>query len=265
MELRARCANLDVHPGEAYAVPNAAERLMRALVTLKDENDRILIDGWYNDMVPLSKENEEYVSRIPIDEEALKTQLGLTSLKSGRSGKELALARYLPSCEISGIRSGYTGFGEHTLIPHEAFAKIDFRLRLEQDSDRCCELLRKHLQKHGFGDIDMVVYSSHFSPDVTPVDSNIVQSMARAAERAWNIKPIVKGPIPSKPNPPVERSDLSRYTRDAIRRLGIPSASSGIGDRNPRIHAPNEFMSIQDYIRGIKFAATIMEEFGSGR
>jgi acetylornithine deacetylase/succinyl-diaminopimelate desuccinylase-like protein len=264
VELRTKCANIDVHPGEAYAVPNAAEKLSRALMTLKDENDQILIEGWYNDLVPLSEEEKNYVGSIQIDEEALKSQLGLKSLKAKRSGKELTLARYLPSCEISGIHSGYTGFGEHTLIPHEAFAKIDFRLKLGQDSDKCYELLKNHLQKHGFGDIDITVYSSHFSPDVTSANSRIVQSMAKAAEKTFGVKPIVNRPIPSRPNPPIEQINLSRYTRDAIQRLGIPSASSGIGDRNPRIHAPNEFMSIEDYIRGIKYAATIMKEFGLG-
>src|SRR5919112_962008 len=181
VELRAKGASHDLHSMYGGLAPNPAWRLVQALRTIKDENGEITLDGLEELIEPPSKEDLEAIEEIPFDEAALKESWGVKGFDRGLIGKE-ALKEYLlrPTANIAGIQSGYTGPGSKTIVPSEAFVKMDFRLVAGQSPGPVLELIRSHLRKRNFHDIEVVDLHG-VEAAKTPVDSPIV----RTAVETW--------------------------------------------------------------------------------
>ncbi|MDH5689472.1 MAG: M20/M25/M40 family metallo-hydrolase, partial [Candidatus Bathyarchaeota archaeon] len=129
VELRAKGAGADVHSSRAPLVPNPAWRLVWALSSMKDSDERIRIFGWYDDVVPPSDEELQLLKDAPFDEEADKRELGLRDYLRGVTGVDSRRTLYFSTtCNICGFDAGYKGPGTKTVLPSEAMAKVDFRL-----------------------------------------------------------------------------------------------------------------------------------------
>ncbi|MFW6116311.1 MAG: M20/M25/M40 family metallo-hydrolase [bacterium] len=269
VELRVQTAEHDTHAGEAAWVPNAAWRLTWALGTLKDERERILIDGWYEDYVQAPQEEIEFFEQLPFDENQVKEYCGVEELLLGRSGGEVYRARYYePTCTIAGFRSGYGGKGMKTVVPCEATAKIDFRLRRNQEPQKQLELLKAYLARQGFGDIEVIPLAARPSAALPPTyrKADVSVAMQRAAERFFGVRPIIWGGATEPVEGPslVERYGLAILGdtgNGALQALGIPDARGWMGDLHSNIHAADEFISVKAFVRGQKIAATIIQEF----
>ncbi len=275
VELRVKTGKKDIWAGEASLVPNAAWRLVWALSTLKDPDERIQIEGWYDNLVPASQEEVELYASLPFDEGAAQEYFGLDELLLGREGGEVHRARYHdPTCTIAGIHSGYGGPGSKTIVPSEAVAKVDFRLLPNQDPQRLFGLLTSHLERNGFGDIEVVSLPADARPspfrEVKPQptwrEADVVKAMKSAAREFFASKPIVIGGSREKPTGPtlLDRHGpecLPLLGNGALTALGIPDARGWMGDRDSNLHAPDEFISTEAFIRGTKIAARLMNEF----
>jgi acetylornithine deacetylase/succinyl-diaminopimelate desuccinylase-like protein len=249
-------------------VPNAAWRLVWALSTLKNEKEEILIDGWYDDLLRPSESDLVLMREFPFDAEDLASKWGLEQLLLGRTGHDPLIARwYEPTCTICGIQAGYTGQGSMTKVPSHAFAKVDFRLKAGMDLDRHLKLLRQHLDKHGFSDIEVKFITGKYQPDKTPLDAAIVRAAGQAAEKVYGMAPwVFPGVDTSNKYPEGSYADLGPGSlRDAgpgvISALGVPWIECFYGDPESFNHAPNEFLSIEAFRRAILYAAHIMELF----
>src|SRR3990172_6144759 len=120
VELEARGANRDVHSSQATIVPNPAWRMVWALATLKDRNEQVLIEGFYDDVVEPTREEMEHLRRIAAqrDDELRRRDLGLDAFLLGLSGIQLIKRNlFQPTCTICGIGSGYTRQGSNTMLP----------------------------------------------------------------------------------------------------------------------------------------------------
>jgi acetylornithine deacetylase/succinyl-diaminopimelate desuccinylase-like protein len=181
VELRARGASYDLHSMYGGIAPNPAWRLVQALRTIKDENGEITLDG-LNDLAEEPSEKDlEAISRIPFDAAALRESWGVEALDRGLTGQDALREMLLrPTANIAGIQSGYTGPGSKTIVPSEAFVKMDFRLVAGQSPGPVLELIRSHLRKRGFDDVEVVDLHG-VEAAKTPVDSPVV----RTAVQAW--------------------------------------------------------------------------------
>jgi acetylornithine deacetylase/succinyl-diaminopimelate desuccinylase-like protein len=114
----------------------------------------VLIPGFYDRVQAPTVADRAALQRMPFDEEGCRRQLGLTTFNNRLTGLPL-LEQYLfqPTGNICGLWSGYTGEGSKTILPHEAKAKLDFRLVPDQDPHEILDLLMKHLEREGFGDV----------------------------------------------------------------------------------------------------------------
>ena len=129
VELRAKGASRDVHSANAPLVPNPAWRLVWALNTIKNAEDEILIEGFYDNVEPPSEKELQLLDDIPLEEEKVKSTLGMKEFlhkKTGTEAKKSLLCS--PTCTINGFLTGYTGSGSKTVLPKEAMVKLDFRL-----------------------------------------------------------------------------------------------------------------------------------------
>jgi acetylornithine deacetylase/succinyl-diaminopimelate desuccinylase-like protein len=252
VELSAKTAARDAHSGLAGTVfPNAAWRLVWALNTLKDQDERILIPGFYDDILPVSEVDLDYLSRLPDASEHMKEMYGLDGfLKGLGAGVEFErTAVFEPSCTICGLDSGYQGPGSKTVLPAEARAKVDFRLVPDQNPQDILKKLRAHLDEQGFQDID-IEFHGGTRPARTRPDHPFVELATRAAKAVYGqdsiIRPMIGG---SGPNYPF------------IHTLGLAVVAAGVGYPGNAAHAPNEHIRLEDFIQGIRHTAYIVAAF----
>lgn len=250
VELEARGPVRDVHSAKAAVIDNPAWRLVRALNTLKDDRDHILIPGWYDDLKPFTKDDLKYLKAEPFDQKAIKEELGIGSFLKGIKGIEAkkALAAK-PTCTICGLVSGYTGPGSKTVLPSKALAKIDFRLALGQKPEVLLQRLKRHLKAKGYGDIVVSVYGMEEAAR-TPPGHPFVKAAVEAAEQEYRKPPIVK--ISSPGTGPMHIFHKS---------LKAPMICIGIGYAYSRQHSPNENIRIEDFVRGTKWVARTVDNF----
>jgi acetylornithine deacetylase/succinyl-diaminopimelate desuccinylase-like protein len=252
VELTARKANVDLHSSWAAIVPSPAWHLVRALQTLKDARERILIPGFYDRVLPANAADLDALKAMPFDEAGRMQQLGLKQYVNGLTG-DVLLEQYVfqPTCNICGIWSGYTEQGLKTVLPHEASVKIDFRLVPDQDPHEIYDLLKKHLEANGFGDLEVKLLAAEHAAR-TPADHVFARLVAAASREVYGQDPIIY---------PMAAGSGPMYP--LCQKFGIPAVSIGVGNENSRNHAPNENIHVKDYYEGIKHIAVILDQFKS--
>jgi acetylornithine deacetylase/succinyl-diaminopimelate desuccinylase-like protein len=251
VELHARGAKRDLHSSMAAIVGDPAWRLTWALATLKDVNDNILIDDYQKHVRAPTEAEMNALKAIPFDEAKVKADLGISAFINNLTGVPL-LKKYLyePTCTICGLYSGYVGEGSKTVLPNHAFAKIDFRLVPNLTPDLVMDLLRKHLDRRGFGDIEIVLTETGEETARSPLDSGIVRAAIEAAKAVYPKEPVVF---------PTSAGSGPMYP--LCQALGIPVVGSGCGWHDSRAHAPNENIRLADYIEGISFVRELIDRF----
>jgi len=250
VELRAKGAARDVHSANAPLVPNPAWRLVWALNTLKNKEDKILIDGFYDNVEPPSEAELQLLNDIPLEEEKVKKTLGLKEFLHKRTGIEAKKTLlYSPTCTINGFLTGYTGPDSKTVLPKEAMVKLDFRLVPKQMPNEIFKKLVKHLQKNGFKDIEAIKYGST-EPAKTPITDKFASVVAEAAEKVYQKKTVIY--------PTSAGSGPMHLFRNWLK---CPVVSAGCSHADAKAHAPNENLTIEGFIKGTKFMATILKDF----
>lgn len=251
VELRAKGANMDIHSMNAAIIENPAWRLVWALSTLKNDKEEVLIEGFYDNIAEPTPKEKELLENLQFNEDDMLEQFDLDSYLLNLTGLPLKEKLYLqPTCTICGIESGYTGEGSKTVLPNTAKAKLDFRLVDGQDPHKILELLKKHLDVHGFSDIEIVPLTPVY-PSKTDLDDPLVKTVIENVERVYDAPPYVMRSTPGT-GPMYELSQ----------KFGIPAVGFGVGNEQSQVHAPNENIRVKDYIDGIKFAAAVIDEFG---
>jgi acetylornithine deacetylase/succinyl-diaminopimelate desuccinylase-like protein len=253
VELSVETANQDVHSGLAGSIfHNAAWRLTWALSTLKSIDERILIPHYYDHVRKPTQRELDLMAALPDPADEYKTRYGLKGfLKGITGGQELRVAEaYEPTCTICGLTSGYQGPGSKTVLPARASAKVDFRLVPNQTPAETLRLLRAHLDEQGFSDVQ-INYLGGEAPALTDPDDPFVQLVVDAAEEPFGQKmqivPMIGG---SGPN------------HVFMETLHLPIVSAGPGHPGGQVHAPNENVRIDLYVKAAKHIARVMANFG---
>jgi acetylornithine deacetylase/succinyl-diaminopimelate desuccinylase-like protein len=252
LELSVQTVSEDQHSSKAIRLPNAAWRLTWALASLKGPDERIKVKGFYDKVRQPTPAELAVLAEIPDNSASEMARLGIDHYLLGLTGAERIQRDYFePTCTISGILSGYTGEGSKTVMPARAMAKVDHRLVPDQDPDEIEQLIRIHLDEHGFSDVSIKAFGNE-KPGRSSLDSTLV----RVVDETWRemtgkettIAPTSLGTGPWY------------YLNDA---LGIDGCTAGAGHPASSVHAPNENIYVEDYIRHIKHAAMIMDRFAT--
>ena len=250
VELFSKVSEKDAHSMYAAIEPSATWRLVQALNTLKDRDGRILIDGFYDGIQPVSDQEREMLKTDVFNEEEVKKILGIDRFIDDKHGEELLTALYYQqTCNICGITAGYQGEGSKTVLPGRASCKIDFRLVPGQDPDRILELLRTHLDAHGFEDIEIVCHSGckAFRSDL---NSPFCKAVIRTMEELFDEQPCVQCTSGGT-------SPMYAFCAET----NIPASMFGASSESANIHAPNEHLAVNAFIDMIRITATMMHEF----
>lgn len=254
VQLEVRGASRDVHSSLATVVPNPAWRLVWALSSLKDLEETIHIDGFYDKVLPPSQRESDAIDAMPLDEEETRQSLGLEGFVKGVAGFDYKSRHILePTCNICGLDSGYTGLGSKTVLPCVAKAKLDFRLVPNQRPDDVLAKLRRHLDSHGFSDITIAPQIEGENPARTLLDAPFVGIVSAAAREVYGVEPVI---VPSMAG----SGPMYSFTDT----LGLPTALIGVTYPDSRPHAPDEHIRLADFIQGAKHIAAVLERMASG-
>jgi acetylornithine deacetylase/succinyl-diaminopimelate desuccinylase-like protein len=255
LQLEARTAADDLHSSLGAVFEGAGFRLVWALSTFKDQRGRVQIPGHYDRVRRPTPAEEEAVRTIPPDVvEDIRKLAGVAGMIGGVDGADaVRQLLFTPTCTICGIWSGYTLEGSKTVLPKVARAKVDFRLVPDQDPHDVARNVRRHLDAHGFTDIEVTVLGAEFPwrTDLSDPFVGLVQGCVKEATgREVLVYPTSAGTGP---------------TYDVGSVLGVPIAGVGSGYWNTRAHAPDENIRASDFRETILLMVHIIERFGSGK
>jgi acetylornithine deacetylase/succinyl-diaminopimelate desuccinylase-like protein len=250
LELVIKSLSQDAHSSYAAILPSAPWRMVRLLNLLKDENEKVLVPGWYDQVSTLADDELGVLQEMPFNGKEFRESYGAEKFLNGM-GEEQAKKALVqrPTCNIAGIWAGYQGPGSKTVLPKEMHCKIDFRLVPEQDPEDLWKKLRKYLDDRGFADVDMKLDSMEPAAR-TSYKHPFAQAAIRAAEKNYGKKPIVELGSPGT-------GPLYLFTR----KYKMPSVDIGVSALDGGIHAPNENLKLKDLQKGMSWIADTMELF----
>lgn len=234
----------DIHSSDKSWIDSPAWRMIHALATMtsKDGN-KILIEDWYENVKPPSKEDLELVDKLAetFDEEAIKHETKVDRFINDLHGRELLLQyMYSTTLNINGIWGGYTGPGSKTVLPHKVTVKMDARLVPNQKSEEVIQKIRRHLNNYGCTDIT-VRSLDPYEWAKTSVKEPIVQASIQAY-RKLGYKPEIW---------PITASSVPYYLFNRGP-LYLPFIDAGLG-HGGRAHSPDEYLVIEgnDKVAGL--------------
>jgi acetylornithine deacetylase/succinyl-diaminopimelate desuccinylase-like protein len=228
--------------------------LVRALNTLSDSSGKILIKDWYNEVKDFTSEEIAAITKEPFDKEKFKKEYGIRKFANNLENiEEIKKALVgMPTCNIAGLLSGYTGEGAKTVLPATAMAKLDFRLVPDMVPKKQFERLQKHLREHGFSDsIIELKFLDGVPGSRTPINHPFVKLVKKAAKEIFG-KAIVS--VSSAGTGPM-------YYFDKV--LGAPSVCVGGPYKYCRAHSPNEFTRIDLLNKTTKCIGIIMQKMNN--
>jgi acetylornithine deacetylase/succinyl-diaminopimelate desuccinylase-like protein len=248
--------SVDLHSGSyGGAVVNPAMALARILATMHDGSGRIAIDGFYDKVRDWGDPAREQIRKLPFDDERFRAETGAPALGGEAGFSTLERLWMRPTCEINGLLSGYTGEGAKTVLPAKAMAKVSCRLVPDQDPRDIEQLMRAHVER--FSPKGVVVRVTHLHggrPWRAELDGPLFDAARRALAAAFGRDPVITGEGGSIP-----------VVGDFQRILGAPVLLMGFGLPGENAHAPNEWMSEENFARGLRAVSVLYQELGETR
>lgn len=252
MEIEVTGPNRDLHSGSfGGAVANPVNELARMISKLQDERGRIQIPGFYDDVLPVTPAEKEYMTSLDFSDEEYKKELDVKELfgEAGFTTLERLWAR--PTLDCNGIFGGFTGKGAKTVLPSKATAKISMRLVPNQDPKKIAQLFTDYVNKIAPDRVKVKVTDLHGgSPVVIPIESKAIGIASAALEKAFGKKVVYTregGSIP--------------IVVEFVRTLNAPAILMGFGLETDDIHSPNEHFRVNNLKMGMFSSAYFFDEF----
>jgi acetylornithine deacetylase/succinyl-diaminopimelate desuccinylase-like protein len=243
LEVELTGPNRDLHSGIfGGAVANPANILAKLIASLHDENNKITIPGFYDDVIEISMEERAAMAKAPFNLENYKKALDLDEVWGETGFSTIERTGIRPTLDVNGIWSGYTGEGSKTVLPSKAYAKISMRLVPAQDSNKIAELFEQHFNAIAPKYTKVKVTNLHGGEAyVAPITTIEYQAAHKAYETTFG-----KAPIPTRSGGSIPIIALFEKV------LGIKSILMGFGLESDAIHSPNENFPLFNLFKGIE-------------
>lgn len=249
-EINVRGPASDLHSGSyGGAVVNPAMALARILATLHDENGRVAIPGFYDAVSEWPAHVREQMRQLPFSDENFRAETGAPALGGEKGYTTLERLWTRPTCEVNGLLSGYTGEGAKTVLPSTAMAKVSCRLVPDQDPQTVERLLKAHVEKVAPAGVTATATALHGGrPWRAELDGPLYDAAREALAAAFGREPVIVGEGGSIP-----------VVNDFARILGAPVLLMGFGLPGENAHAPDEWISVDNFRRGMRAAAVLYQ------
>jgi acetylornithine deacetylase/succinyl-diaminopimelate desuccinylase-like protein len=243
LEVEVTGPNRDLHSGVyGGAVANPINILSKMIALMQDENNRVTVPGFYDNVAIVSDADRKLMNEAPFDLEEYKKDLAIGDVHGEATYTTLERTSIRPTLDVNGIWGGYIGKGAKTVLPSTASAKISMRLVPNQTSEEITAKFKAYFESIAPASVKVKVTPHHGGePAITPTDSIEYKAASRAYEATFG-----KTPIP-------ERSGGSIPIVEMFERvLDVKSVMMGFGLDADAIHSPNESYGIFNYFKGIE-------------
>ena len=242
-EIEVTGPNRDLHSGHfGGAVANPVHVLCRLISQVTDENGRIAVPGFYDDVEEVPQAEREMIASIPFDEEKYKRAIGVQALAGEAGYSTLERNSCRPSFDVCGIWGGYIGEGAKTVLPSKAYAKVSCRLVPYQDHEKIARLFADYLTRVAPPTVSVKVTSLHGGQGyVCPIDHPAYRAAEQGFEKAFGQKPLA-----------VRRGGSIPIIATFEQVLGVKTILMGFGLESNAIHSPDENMPLDMLRKGIE-------------
>ncbi len=236
VELVCRTLAHDAHSSLSVVLPNAAQRMAQALATMWDSAGRPAVQGLTAGSRPPSDDQVAALRAMDLGMlDDLRQDFGVSQFVAGLAGfAALEALTFQTTLNLQGVWSGSTESTAKTVTPAEAHARLDVRIVPDQDPDAMVEALRGHLERHGFGDIDIIRLEGE-AAWWTPPGHPVVQAAARVSEEVVGLPASIGVSMPGT---------VPMY--QVCARYRVPATTLGAGRADANFHAPDENIRIED-------------------
>ncbi len=252
VEVEVTGPNRDLHSGLfGGAVANPANILAKMIASLHDNNNRVTIPGFYDDVLEVSPEERADMARAPFNLDDYKKALDIEEVHGETGYTTMERTGIRPTLDVNGIWGGYTGEGAKTVLPSKAYAKISMRLVPNQNHEKIAQLFKKHFESIAPKSVKVKVTIHHGGQGyVAPTNTPAYMAASKAIEEIYGIKPV---PFRSGGSIPI----ISTFEQV----LGIKSILLGFGLESDAIHSPNENYPLEQFYRGIEIIPRFYKYF----
>ncbi len=235
--------NRDLHSGHfGGAVANPINTLCEMMAKIVDENGRITIPHFYDDVLDVPQAERDMIAQIPFDEEKYKAAIGVKALKGEKGYSTLERNSCRPSFDICGICGGYTGEGAKTVLPSKATAKVSCRLVANQDHEKISKQFEDYIMATAPDYVSVKVTPMHGGQGyVCPITLPAYQAAEKGFAKAFGKQPLA-----------VRRGGSIPIISDFEKILGIKTVLMGFGLESDAIHSPNENFPLDIFRKGIE-------------
>jgi len=235
--------NRDLHSGLfGGGVANPINVLSKMIASMTDENNRITMPGFYDDVLEASDDERVMLNKAPFSIEEYKKAIDVEELDGEKGYTTIERTGIRPSFDVCGIWGGYTGEGAKTVLPSKAFAKISTRLVPDQNNEKIAQMFVDYFTSIAPKSVKVKVESLHGGQAyVCPIDLPAYRAAEKAFEKIYDKTPV---PMRSGGSIPI----ISTFED----KLGIKSVLMGFGLESDAIHSPNENYPVNNFYNGIE-------------
>jgi len=254
LELHVKGARSDLHSGQfGGTVANPGNALGKILASFHDEEGRVAVEGFYDDVAEWEEETRRRIRDLPFDEESYREDLEVEALAGEAGYSSLERLWIRPTCDVNGILCGYTGEGAKTVLPNKAMAKVSFRLVPNQGPEKVAELVRAHVEKVAPAGVTVEVKELHGGrPWKADVEGKLVDAASEALEEAFGTRPVLQGEGGSIP-----------IVVDFEEQLDASALLVGFALPGCNLHAPNEWFPLENFDKGIRALVILYEKLAA--
>jgi acetylornithine deacetylase/succinyl-diaminopimelate desuccinylase-like protein len=241
----------DLHSGVfGGSVANPVNMLARLIGQLHDDQGRVQVPGFYDDVAALTDEERRQFAALPFDEPAYLDELGVSEAW-GEAGFTTLERRWTrPTCDVNGLYGGYTGVGPKTIVPAKATAKITCRLVPKQDPARIATALEQFLRDRCPAKLLLEFQSFHGCPAfVMSPDSPYIAAGKAAIRAGFDAEPVL-----------IREGGSIPVVTTFQHVLGVDTLLLGWGLNTDALHSPNEHFTVADFHRGTRASAALWAE-----
>lgn len=242
----------DLHSGHyGGGVYNPVNTLCKMIASLTDENGRITVKGFYDDVVDLSRLERRMISRAPFDSKEYMASIGVKALCGERGYNTLEREGIRPCLDVNGIWGGFIGEGSKTIIPSTAHAKISMRLVPNQDCSKIAALFARHFKSIAPKGVKVDVRYVHGGNGfLIPISSKAYKAASKAMGEVYGVDPV-----------PSRGGGSITVLADMQRILKADPLLMGFGLERDLIHSPNESYLLDQFFKGMESIALFYKYF----
>jgi acetylornithine deacetylase/succinyl-diaminopimelate desuccinylase-like protein len=236
----------DLHSGVfGGAVPNPLTILSQLFAKLHNEDFRVTVPGFYNDVAKLSASERKALNSLPWKEQEFRKTVGAPELAGEKGFTIIERLWTRPTLELNGIWGGYTGEGAKTVIPSKAHAKFSTRLVPNQDPDKIAKLVEKYIRKLLPASVSCTVeVLSKGKPWVAPYTHPIFKTAIESLEKGFGKRAVF-----------IREGGSIPFVTQMYDTFKVPCVLLGFGLPDENAHAPDEHIALENYFGGIKAIA----------